>query len=110
MGRCTVRVELHDAPRDAYTDLHEAMRLQGFFSIIKGDDGIWYQMPPAEYITHSDDRAEVWRAATIATGKLPYQAAIFVTGPTDGWIWSGLKPLPYNLQDANPFLSFLASR
>ena len=43
------RVELHDATYNDYLQLHGFMRQEGFATTIRGDDGVVYQLPPAEY-------------------------------------------------------------
>ena len=49
MANFTTRVELHGAAYQDYTNLHTYMAQEGFTHVIRGDDGILYQLPPAEY-------------------------------------------------------------
>jgi hypothetical protein len=43
------RVELHGATYQDYANLHIYMAQEGFTNRIRGDDGVVYQLPPAEY-------------------------------------------------------------
>jgi hypothetical protein len=49
MTQFTVRVELHDAQRSDYDNLHAAMTRHGFSRLITADDGSVYRLPWAEY-------------------------------------------------------------
>lgn len=49
MANYLTRVELHHASREDYERLHEAMRGDDFGTTIRGDDGVLYQLPTAEY-------------------------------------------------------------
>ncbi len=91
MTSFTTRVELHDATWSDYENLHKQMKQQGFSQTIRSDDGIVYDLPPAEYnmvanITRNDviERAKTAVAATKNSG------AILVT-ESAGRIWHGLS-------------------
>ena len=49
MAKFATRIELHDATYHDYLQLHGFMRQEGFTTTIQGDDGVVYQLPPAEY-------------------------------------------------------------
>lgn len=49
MSEFIVRVELHDAEPADYNLLHEAMEQARFLRSIRATDGIWYDLPTAEY-------------------------------------------------------------
>ena len=90
MASFTIRVELHDATRDDYTKLHEKMRSQGFSQTIKSDDGITYQLPPAEYdYTGYATRSQVLEKANAAAALTKPRYAVLVT-ESAGRTWYGL--------------------
>jgi hypothetical protein len=85
------RVELHDASRSDYTQLHEAMRKQGFTLDIVGSDGASYALPPAEYwYEGAITRDDVIGKAKKAAGSVKTQFAVIVTEAV-GSTWYGLK-------------------
>ena len=45
----TIRVELHNAGYSDYLQLHGAMENEGLSRTIKGNDGLWYQLPMGTY-------------------------------------------------------------
>jgi len=49
MTRFVSRVELHGGTWDEYEKLHAAMVGQGFLRKILASDGVWHDLPPAEY-------------------------------------------------------------
>ena len=53
MASFLVRVELHNATWDDYERLHSEMGNRGFSREVTGDNGQIYQLPTAEYVTHS---------------------------------------------------------
>ncbi|WP_413507485.1 hypothetical protein [Serratia proteamaculans] len=50
MASFTVRVELKNSDWDTYNKLHEKMRLSGYSRQVRGDNGVIYQLPDAEYV------------------------------------------------------------
>jgi hypothetical protein len=85
------RVELHDASRSDYTELHEAMRKEGFALDIVSSEGTTYALPPAEYrydgaVTRNDVIAKARKAA----GSVKRPFAVIVTEAV-GSTWYGLK-------------------
>lgn len=91
MSSFTVRIELHGASREDYERLHEKMRTGGFRTTIKGDNGVTYQMPPAEYRLENSALSAVQvqqKASAIAGTVRPN--AVFVT-QGDICAWSGLE-------------------
>lgn len=59
MSNFTVRVELHGVGHDSekYTELHNAMRRQGFFRTVTLDK-VTYDLPTAEYSRVADESIE----------------------------------------------------
>lgn len=49
MASFITRVELHGATYQDYTNLHAYMGQEGFTNTIRSNDGVVYQLPPAEY-------------------------------------------------------------
>jgi hypothetical protein len=49
MSMFTVRVELHSATWQDYTNLAKDLAVKGITDVITADDGKRYKMPPAEY-------------------------------------------------------------
>jgi hypothetical protein len=91
MTSFTTRVELHDATWSDYTKLHEEMRGRGFRQTITSDDGIVYELPPAEY----DYQGTVTAADVLAKARAAAEAvkpsyAVLVT-ESSGRTWAGLK-------------------
>ncbi|MGH7243424.1 MAG: hypothetical protein ACREJD_08420 [Phycisphaerales bacterium] len=91
MANFTVRVELHGADDSDYESLHEEMESAGFSRTIKSDDGLWYRLPPAEYVCSGNyTRADVLAAAETAAKTTGKKSAILVT-ESAGRRWSGLE-------------------
>lgn len=85
------RVELHDATRSDYTELHDAMRKQGFAANIVGSDGVTYALPPAEYrYEGAGSRNDVIGKAKKAAGSVKASFAVVVTEAVAS-TWYGLK-------------------
>jgi hypothetical protein len=85
-----VRVELHDADRFDYDVLHHAMATRGFQRTIRGDDGVLYHLPTAEYVigtTASGDHVRSAAGAAAAGSGKSY--AVLVARYEQAW-WSGL--------------------
>jgi len=49
MPSFTVRIELHHASETDYHTLHEEMEGRKFLRKIKDSEGVWHQLPTAEY-------------------------------------------------------------
>ena len=91
MAMFMTRVELHDATRNDYTELHGAMQKQGFRLSIIGGDGVTYALPPAEYwYDGTISRSDVLKKAKTAAGSVKRSYAAVVTEAV-GSIWCGLK-------------------
>ncbi|HTV30492.1 MAG TPA: hypothetical protein VMF32_22295 [Xanthobacteraceae bacterium] len=91
MSWFVTRVELHDASRSDYTQLHEAMRKQGFTLDIVGSDGTRYSLPPAEYYYDGTvSRGDVIGKAKKAAESVKTPFAVIVTEAL-GSTWYGLK-------------------
>lgn len=105
MARFTTRVELHNASGwQDYANLHEAMRKQGFTQTITSDDGVTYELPPAEYnLIGSLARDAVLARAKTAAASIGFPVwtassgddaktcSILVSEATSR-TWMGLKP------------------
>jgi len=66
MATYIVRIVLHEATWDHYTDLHAAMA--GWLSaqrVIMGDSGKWYDLPDGEYYIQSEEIPERLRDAVV---------------------------------------------
>jgi hypothetical protein len=77
----TTRVELKNASTyQDYANLHAAMERCGFARVIRSDNGVTYQMPPAEYNfegTATIDQIVSAASGAAATTGLSY--SVFVT-------------------------------
>lgn len=73
MAHFITRVELHDASVSDYEKLHAEMEARGFSRNVKGEDGIIYQLPTAEYVYICSEKVEKVRnkaaRAAASTGK-----------------------------------------
>jgi hypothetical protein len=93
MPQYITRIELHDADWKDYTQLHEAMRREGFRQSITSGDGAVYELPPAEYnYVGQETRSQVHDKAKRAARSVKPSFAVLVTEAT-GVTWSGLKLL-----------------
>ena len=64
MATYITRIELHNANFKDYTNLHAAMRRQGFAQSITANDGREYILPTAEYFINTPaDRSTVYNSA-----------------------------------------------
>lgn len=91
MAKFTVRIELHKASADDYSDLHEAMEAGGFSRQIKSGDGVFYHLPTAEYRYASDTETAAQvrdRAVGIAKDIRPKPAVLVSEAVSTAW--SGL--------------------
>lgn len=90
MTNFTVRVELHDADSDDYTDLHKKMEAKGFKRTILNGDGTKYQLPTAEYSYSGDmKRSEVLNKAFEVAKTVKKNPSVLVT-ESAGRTWRGL--------------------
>jgi len=84
------RVELHSAVYSDYENLHREMAAAGFRRVIKGDDGIWYQLPLAEYSCETTFTInQVHAAADSAASRTGKSHAVLVSEYVRCQ-WSGL--------------------
>jgi hypothetical protein len=89
-----VRIELHDANRLDYDTLHAAMVARGFARTIRGDNGVLYHLPTAEYAIDSTTSGEQVRsAADSAAARTGKPRAVVVVRYDMGW-WTGLAQVP----------------
>ena len=90
MARFSVRIELHDASWEQYTELHEKMSLQGFADTITTEKGA-VQMPPAEYnFEGAVTKEQVLEKAKTAASSVVKKYAVLVT-ESNGRTWYGLE-------------------
>jgi hypothetical protein len=93
MARFTVRVELHDATWEQYVELHKHMAAEGFTNVIASDDGVRYELPPAEYnFEGNSTKDQVLAKARNAAAKVVRAYAVLVT-ESAGRTWYGLKKI-----------------
>lgn len=69
MSKFITRVELHGATIKDYEMLHVAMRTLHFHKTITSDNGIPYQLPPAEYYSHGELSSSQVRDLASAAAK-----------------------------------------
>ena len=89
----TIRIELHQADRHKYDDLHDQMEAAGFVRKALATDGVWYDLLPGEYRYEQEaDGAAVRTAAKeIAQRVQPSRTPqVFVTEGT--WWGCDLRP------------------
>jgi len=92
MSLYIVRVELHSATEDDYETLHSSMSEEGFSRIIKGDNGVLYHLPTAEYtVTSSVGRSGILASAKKAATTTGNPFAVLVSEATGGCTWEGLE-------------------
>lgn len=93
MARCTVRVELPNADYDDYQNLHERMSNNGFHKYIKSNDGVWYNLPNAEYNYDGNlDLEGVFQAAINVAKSVRVNAKVLVT-ESAGRLWYNLDKI-----------------
>lgn len=91
MATFTTRIELHDSDWSDYTMLHTEMGKRGFTQFITADDGLVYELPPAEYNLIADlTRQQVVDLAKAAASSIVKSYAVLVT-ESAGRRWHGLK-------------------
>jgi hypothetical protein len=91
MLRSISRVELHGASYQQYETLHGIMEGRGFSRLIRGDDGVWYKLPPAEYHFAGEATPEQVRAAACdSAARVVSSYAVLVTDYTR-CAWQGLQ-------------------
>jgi hypothetical protein len=90
MATFLTRVELHQADATDYQRLHEAMAAQNFLRTIRGDNGLRYHLPTAEYSSQGElDAGSVLNLATQAVQSIGKTASIITVNWTHAK-WSGL--------------------
>ncbi|HGN1931984.1 DUF2622 domain-containing protein [Providencia rettgeri] len=93
MARCTVRVELPNADYDDYQNLHERMSHNGFHKYIKSNDGVWYNLPNAEYNYDGNlDLEGVFQSAINVAKSVRVNAKVLVT-ESAGRLWYNLDKI-----------------
>lgn len=80
MPRYTVRIELPNADYDDYQNLHDRMSNNGFHKYIKSSDGVWYNLPDAEYNYDGNlDLEGVFQSAINIAKSVRVNAKVLVT-------------------------------
>jgi hypothetical protein len=103
MKHFLTRVELYGSPSGAdYTNLHNEMTARNFRKTVVGDNGKTYQLPSAEYASHSttldvDGVRDLAIAACRAVGYVPWPGTTgskdcaVLTADWNRLSWNGLK-------------------
>ncbi len=80
MATFITRVELHGAHYPDYLTLHAYMGQEGFSNTIRADNGLVYELPPAEYhLVAYCTRDQALEKATRAAQKTLKKFAVVVT-------------------------------
>ena len=90
------RIELRDAPPEAYQTLHDAMTVAGFSSTVKAQNGVVYALPAAMYQCRSKRTiSHVLQTARSIAKNLGYESNI-ITIPSKGahWHLTEVEPEP----------------
>lgn len=91
MPTFTIRMVLHKATWDDYTQLAAEMAKGGFVDVITSDSGKTFKMPDAEYTGSATDRATAFKEAKAAASRVGKKHAVLVT-ESNGRTWEGLDP------------------
>ena len=88
MASFMTRVELHSATYQDYANLHTYMAQEGFTNTIRSNEGVLYQLPPAEYelianCTAMQARDKAVKAATRTSKKF---AVVAVEYGSAAWV------------------------
>jgi len=90
MAKYLVRVELHRAGPDDYESLHSAMESAGFARTIKGDDGVEYHLPTAEYFCEGNYSATGVRDAAQRAAATVWSSFSVIVAEGSTLAWAGL--------------------
>jgi hypothetical protein len=91
MNSFNTRIELHGANYQDYVSLHSYMAQEGFTTTIRGDNGITYHLPTAEYnLSANCTIAEALAKAQRAAQKTQKRFAAVVAEYTRS-SWVGLE-------------------
>jgi hypothetical protein len=91
VAKFMTRVELHDATYNDYLQLHGFMRQEGFTQTIRGDDGIVYQLPPAEYHIEASWTAVQARDVASRAAQKTQKTFAVLTAEYNAAAWRGLN-------------------
>jgi hypothetical protein len=94
MAQFAARVELYGNPSgEVYARLHEAMEAKGFSRLIKGESGLTYHLPTAEYnISTGGTSSSILAVAKAAAASVWNSFGVIVT-ESAGRAWDGLRRL-----------------
>ena len=91
MATFITRVELHSATYHDYANLHAYMAQQGFTTTIHADNGVAYQLPPAEYhLIGEFTPAQALEKAKLAAQRTQKTFGVIVASYTMA-TWHGLS-------------------
>ncbi len=90
MASFMTRVELHGAAYQDYVNLHSFMAQEGFTNTIRSNEGVLYQLPPAEYeLIANCTSVQARDKASKAASRTLKTFAVLTVEYTSG-AWSGL--------------------
>jgi hypothetical protein len=95
MAAFMVRVELHGADWEEYNELHVAMEREGFKRTILADNGVLYQLPPAEYRIEGYYRVEEVLAMARRAANTINRLYAIIASQVGPQIWVGLEVASY---------------
>lgn len=80
MANYIARVELHSATWNDYETLHVNMQRRGYYRVIKGSDGQWYQLPLGTYVTSNSNTSlqNALNQATAAANETGRSSSVIV--------------------------------
>lgn len=89
----TIRIELHNASSSQYAELATKLANVGITDTIRGDDGVLYRLPPAEY--NNEAGVDLMTVRTLCAGIAASVAASSAVLVTEGTrrAWNGLQRL-----------------
>jgi hypothetical protein len=93
MAAFSVRVELHRASWDDYVTLATLLAAQGIFDTIRGNNGVLYKLPPAEYNFEGAATGEQVREAVALTASRVVSDYAVVVSQATTRFWIGLQPI-----------------
>lgn len=91
MTNYIARIELHGATESDYQNLHGEMETRGFTRTIKGNDGVTYKLPTAEYY-----------ATTSSTLQVVHDAAVEAAQATQKRFWVIVSEAPVSMFQLDP--------
>lgn len=93
MAAFSIRVELHRATWNDYVKLAGLLAAHAVVDTIRGDNGVVYKLPPAEYNFEGNATAEQVRQAVAATAAKVVPSYAVVVSEATKRVWVGLQPM-----------------